>query len=187
MKTEDQKTFTAIHRILHWLIAVLMTVLFITGFLRMKWMGKRTILSAIEQHAPDVVTQEQKLSIAKTILSPMWHWHEWAAYGILVVFGIRIIYMILKGIRFPNPFQKGIPTKERLQGLIYIVFYIFIAVFVITGFYLKWGDGSLKKPMETVHKWALYVFPIFIVIHLLGIAIAELGSKKGIVSRMLGG
>ncbi|WP_292010505.1 cytochrome b/b6 domain-containing protein [Chryseobacterium sp.] len=187
MKKEISTRFPGVHRLLHWLIAISMTLLFITGFLRMKWMGKKTILNAIEQNVPNLISQEQKISIAKTILSPMWHWHEWAAYAMLFLFGLRIIYMILGGIRFPNPFKRSVPAKERLQGLIYIIFYIFIAVFIITGFYLKWGDGSLKKPMEAVHKWALYVFPIFIVIHLIGIVISELSSKKGITSRMLGG
>jgi len=187
MKIEHSKQFTVIHRILHWMIALFMVILFITGFLRMKWMGKRTVIGAIEQNIPNTITQEQKLSIAKAILSPMWHWHQRAAYAMLILFAIRIIYMIIKGIRFPNPFKKGINIKECLQGSVYLVFYIFIAIFIITGFYLKWGDGALKECMETIHKWAVYVFPVFIVLHLMGITISELSNKKGITSRMFGG
>ncbi|MFA5573939.1 MAG: cytochrome b/b6 domain-containing protein [Brumimicrobium sp.] len=41
--------------------------------------------------------------------------------------------------------------------------------------------------METVHKWGIYWFPIFIVLHLLGALLAEFSTKKGITSKMIGG
>ena len=41
------KKFTTLHRLIHWLIAVSMLVLFATGFLRMYWMSKKTITAAI--------------------------------------------------------------------------------------------------------------------------------------------
>ncbi|SKC11195.1 Cytochrome b/b6/petB [Sphingobacterium nematocida] len=95
--------------------------------------------------------------------------------------------MLLKGTRFPNPFIGKQSIKERLQGMTYILFYLFVAIAAITGFYLKWGDGDLKEPMETVHKLAIYWFPIFILVYIAGIVIAELTGKKGITSKMIGG
>ena len=95
--------------------------------------------------------------------------------------------MIVKGIKFPNPFLKNQSTKERLQGFTYLLFYLFIAVSIITGFYLKWIDGDWKEPMEAVHKWAIYWFPIFILLHFSGILLGELTDKKGIASKMIGG
>jgi cytochrome b561 len=187
MKQENAKQFTVIHRVLHWSIAVLMVILFITGFLRMEWMGKPSITNAINQSAPNVLNAQQKSGIAKSIMEPMWEWHEVAAYILLAAFVLRLIYMAAKGIRFPKPFSRNNVFKERLQGWIYIVFYAFVAVASITGFYLKWIDGNLKGIMETVHKWAIYWFPVFILMHLAGIVIAECTNKKGITSRMIGG
>ena len=40
METKPVKKFTAFHRLLHWIMAIAMPVLFITGFLRMYWMSK---------------------------------------------------------------------------------------------------------------------------------------------------
>lgn len=187
MKTIFKKEFTVTHRILHWSLGLPMTVLFISGFLRMQWMGRKPIVAVIEQDAPGIMTKEQTMAIANDILNPMWQWHEYAAYIIVFFFLMRIAYMLLKGTRFPNPFIGKQSIKERLQGMTYILFYLFVAIAAITGFYLKWGDGDLKEPMETVHKLAIYWFPIFILVHIAGIVIAELTGKKGITSKMIGG
>lgn len=150
-------------------------------------MGRKPIVAVIEQDAPGIMTKEQTMAIANDILNPMWQWHEYAAYIIVFFFLMRIAYMLLKGTRFPNPFIGKQSIKERLQGMTYILFYLFVAIAAITGFYLTWGDGDLKEPMETVHKLAIYWFPIFILVHIAGIVIAELTGKKGITSKMIGG
>ena len=48
------------------------------------------------------------------------------------------------------------------------------------------GENILEKA-EEIHKLAIYWMPGFIVLHFVGITIAELTNKKGIVSKMLGG
>ncbi len=133
------------------------------------------------------MTKDQIIPIAKSIQSPMWEWHVYAAYLILFAFSVRIIYMIMKGIKFPNPFTKGQTLKDYLQGFTYLLFYLLIAISTFTGFYLKWFEGDWKEPLEAIHKWAIYWFPIFIFLHLGGIVLAELTNKKGITSKMIGG
>lgn len=188
MQTENKNQFTAIHRMLHWLVAILMSALFITGFLRMYWMSKTHIISIIQSETQNIVlSKEQMVGIAKAIREPMWQWHEYAAYIVFFLFLVRMIYMVVKGIKFPNPFVKNQSAKERSQGFMYLLFYLFIGISIITGFYLKWIDGIWKEQMETIHKWAIYWFPIFIVFHFIGILLAELTNKKGIVSRIIGG
>lgn len=188
MENNIKGTYTATHRGLHWSMALLMFVLFITGFLRINWMGKRTIITAVEQNTQGInLSKEQMQAIAKSIISPMWQWHEYAAYIISFLFLARIVYMLIRGIAFPNPFAKLATSKERLQGFAYLLFYLFTATSVITGFYIKWGSGSLKGPMESVHKWAVYWFPIFILVHFCGIVIGEFTNQKGIISKMIRG
>lgn len=117
----------------------------------------------------------------------MWEWHEYAAYMMVLAFLARIVYMLVKGIKFPDPLKKSQSVKERMQGFIYIVFYLFVAVSIITGFYLKWVDGQWSDQISAIHKWAVYWFPIFILLHFGGIVIGELTNKRGIVSKMIGG
>lgn len=187
MKTTQK--FTAFHRILHWTIAAVMPILFITGFLRMFWMNKNGMVSIIESKtATTPLSTEAMSDIASSIREPMWEWHEIFANVMIFAFVARILYMIFKGIRFPNPFKNTLPFKERLQGFIYIYFYVFVFISAFTGICIEKGFfESYEDIIEMVHKWGLYWFPIFIVLHLLGIAIAENSAKKGITSKMIGG
>lgn len=186
------KKFTATHRIIHWVIAISMFVLLATGFLRMYWMGRKTISAAInnELTAKGLALPEESVrAIAKSIINPMFEWHVNFAYVLVFAFVLRIIYMLVKGIKFPNPFSKTASGKEKFQGTIYFTFYILVAVEAATGMMLKFelaGENILEKA-EEIHKLAIYWMPGFIVLHFVGITIAELTNKKGIVSKMIGG
>ncbi|CAM4062486.1 cytochrome b/b6 domain-containing protein [Flavobacterium antarcticum] len=186
---EGTQKFTVIHRILHWTIAFVMPVLFITGFLRMFWLNKNGMAAVIDSKtAASPLPKEVVTDIAKTIRAPMWEWHELFANIMVVAFIARIIYMIAKGIRFPNPFRKNNSLKEKLQGFVYIYFYVFVFISAFTGICIqKEFFTDYADLFETIHKWGLYWFPIYIVLHLAGIAIAENSNKKGIASKMIGG
>ncbi|MCA4776927.1 cytochrome b/b6 domain-containing protein [Empedobacter stercoris] len=183
------KKYTLVHRFLHWTIGIGMLILFITGFLRMEWMSKKKLSSLIVQETSKegVSLSEATLkTIGKNSLEPMWEWHELFAYIILGLFVLRIVYMVVKGIRFPNPFKHSAP-KEKFQGLIYLIFYGLVLMNLVTGFYLMWGDGTYKEQMEELHKTGIYWFPIFFLIHLAGIVYDEISKKSGIVSKMING
>ena len=186
---EAKQKFTAIHRILHWIMALAMPILFITGFLRMYWMNKNGMVAVIESKTvASPLSKDVMTDIAKTIRAPMWEWHEIFANVMIFAFIARIIYMLMKGIRFPNPFSTILPMKERLQGFIYIYFYVFVFISAFTGVCIEKGFfDSYHEEIEMIHKWGLYWFPIFIVLHLVGIVIAEYSTKKGISSKMIWG
>ncbi len=182
-----KKKFTAFHRILHWVMALAMLILFITGFLRMHWMNKNHITGIIESKT-NAIPKEQMSEIAKSIREPMWEWHEIFAHVMIFAFIARIIYMLAKGIRFPNPFTSGQSLKERLQGFTYIYFYLFVFISAFTGICIKKELlSAYQDNIEAIHKWGIYWFPVFIVLHLVGIAATEFSDKKGITSKMIGG
>ncbi len=183
------KKMTLTHRILHWTIGTSIIMLFITGFLRMEWMSKKNLANLITQEtAKDHITISEATlkTIGRSSLQPMWEWHEIFAYIALGLFLVRIIYMITKGIKFPNPFKRS-TFQDKIQGYIYLIFYLLMLINIVTGFYLMWGDGQYKDSMESLHKTGIYWFPIFFVIHLLGIVLGEIGNKSGIVSQMING
>ena len=68
MKTDIKIQFTLIHRILHWIMAFAMPVLFLTGFLRMNWMNKKHIIGIIESKT-DLLAKEQSWKLLKAFLS----------------------------------------------------------------------------------------------------------------------
>ena len=186
------KTYTVLHRVLHWIFAFGMIVLFTTGFLRMYWMSKTVISEALNKN-PQIqglnLDKQSLRTIIHSIQDPMFDWHVYAAYIITFAFMVRIIYMIVKGIKFPNPFLKITTTKEKFQGFTYLGFYVLIAVQIITGSILKFelGPESLGDLAETAHKLAIYWTPAFIILHFVGVAISENTNRKGITSKMIGG
>ena len=186
---QENNKFSVLHRILHWTIAIAMPIMFITGFLRMYWMNKNGMVSIIESKTTTSPLSKEVMSdIAKTIREPMWEWHEIFANVMVAAFSIRIIYMVIKGIRFPNPFNKINTLKEKLQGFVYLYFYLFVFISAFTGICIQNEFfTAYEDQIEMVHKWGLYWFPIFIIVHLAGIVIAEKSNKKGIASKMIGG
>lgn len=185
MKTIEK--FTVTHRILHWVMAIAMPVLFITGFLRMYWMGKLAVSDALASQNIEV-TKEQAKAVQKALREPMWQWHEVFANVMIIAFVIRIGYMLAKGIRFPSPFKKHQPLKERFQGFTYVFFYLFVFISAVTGISIEKDlFAAYHDQIEAVHKWGVYWFPIFIVLHIIGIVIAEHFNNKGISSKMIGG
>lgn len=186
MNSDPTPQFPRLHRALHWVTAAAMLVLFSTGFLRMEWMSKGAMLEAAKLQKLEA-TQEQIIGVYKLLREPMWKWHVYAAYVMALCVTARLIYMAARGMRFPNPFLRKNSMKERLQGSIYLLFYLFVVEAVITGFYLKWVGGSWKPAFEAAHKWGIYIFPAFIAAHVVGIWLAERKEKRGIVSKMIGG
>lgn len=178
--------FSSTHRFLHWGIALGMLILLLTGFLRMEWMGKKAVIAALEAQNFEL-TRDQMIAVYKSLRAPMWEWHVYAAYVVMALFVGRLIYMFTQGIRFPNPFVAKTTTKEKLQGWAYILFYVYLLIATITGVYLRWIEGGIKHEMEAVHKWGLYIVPIFLILHFVGIYFGERGTKKGVVSKMIGG
>lgn len=184
------KKFTATHRLLHWSLALAFIVLFITGFLRMNWMGRAALTEAIGAGLTQnnvTISQEGMNAIARSIINPMFEWHVYAAYLLAVVYIIRMIYTLKRGIAFVSPFSKTALPKEKFQSGMYIIFYALLAIAIVTGFVLKWGAESMKETAEEVHKLAIYWAPAFILLHFTGIAIGELTNKKGITSSMING
>src|SRR5690625_7135695 len=105
METRKQTSrFTILHRILHWTMGLAMSILFITGFLRMYWMNKHRIISVIKSRLSDAsLSDEQMTSIATDIRAPMWQWHEDFAQVMIIAFIIRMIDILLRGTRFQFP------------------------------------------------------------------------------------
>jgi len=179
--------FTLLHRALHWTMAFALTILFITGFLRMTYMSKKSTAAIVLFQATDV-SKEAAAAIAKAILAPMWQWHVVFAFIMVAAVLVRLGYMTFKGVRFTNPFQKNLPVKKRLQGLTYVFFYVCVLMSMVTGIIIKLGlFDEAHHTIEAVHKWGIYWVPVFVVLHLVGVVLAEHSDEKGITSKMIGG
>lgn len=178
-------SYTLIDRILHWALAFAILFILLTVFLRLNWMEKNHVAAILTDKlsALDItITKEQAIKIAKQIRKPMFDWHITIGYVAAGVFVLKMLFHIKNKKSF-NP----VTSKEKFQAWVYRIFYALLGATLITGLLIEFGPNSMHKLTEDIHKLTLYYMIAFLVLHFGGILLAELGSKKGIVSKMIGG
>lgn len=185
--------YTRAHRILHWLIAFTFLYILLTVWLRMEWMNKNKIgeIVAAGMEKQDIqLPDEAAANIGRAVRKPMWDTHIYAGYVLLLLYAVRLAVMRIEGPVFSNPFSAKISGKERFKSAIYLVFYICLGVSLLTGAYIELIgkiNPAVYKVMKTIHVQSLYYSLAFIFLHLTGLVLAELGTEKGIISRMIHG
>lgn len=179
------KKFTALDRFLHWSLAFTFLFIMLTVFLRLTWMEKNHVAQIIVDGLSALnidISYDKAVKIAKNIRRPMFDWHIIIGYFAAGIFFLRVLFNFFNKGRF-NPQT----TKEKFQLWIYRIFYVLLSVTLITGLLLEFGPESIESTVETVHKLTLYYAIAFLILHFTGIVIGENTSKKGIVSKMIGG
>ena len=186
----EKTYYSKIYRILHWAIAFTFILLLITIFLRLTWMNKNNVAAIIQDFLKDTdqtLSQDQLIDLAKKIRKPMWIWHIYLGYILTGLFSLRFMLPFFGQMKFQNPFDKNLTIKEKFQKWVYIVFYICVAISLITGLIIEFGAENLKETMEEIHVLSIYYLIGFIVIHIGGVLMAEFTNQKGIISRIVSG
>lgn len=184
-------TYSKLYRMIHWAIAISFVILLLTIFLRLTWLNKFNVAAIIQEYLNDTnnqnLSQEQLIVLAKKIRQPMWDWHIYIGYVLVGLFSVRFILPLLGFMKFQNPLGKNKTVKEKSQKWMYIIFYVCVIISLVTGLIIELGPKELKKPMEEIHNLGIYYLVAFIVIHLVGVLIAEFTNQKGIISRIVSG
>ena len=186
----EQRSYSAIYRIVHWAIAVSFMLLLVTIFLRLTWMNKNNVASIIQDQLAvtgQQLSQDQAIVLAKKIRQPMWAWHIYMGYVLTGLFAIRFMLPAFGHMKFQNPLGKGLSTTAKFQKWSYLIFYAFVVISLVTGLFIEWGPKEWKKPIEKVHVLGIYYLLAFITVHLAGVVKAEFTDRKGIISRMING
>ncbi len=175
---------------MHWAIAICMLLLLLTIFLRIGWMNKDHMADIMQAYLleNDVeLSRDQLIVMAKKVRSPMWEWHIYLGYVLTGLYAIRLALPFFGQMSFASPFKKGLSMQVKFQFWVYLVFYVFMAVSLVTGLIIELGPKSLKEPVEAVHVLSIYYLLAFIFLHFGGILLAEFTKDKGIISRVIRG
>ena len=186
----SEKRFNLANRLIHWAIALSVFFLLLTVLLRMGWMNKDS-MGMILKHSLEMkgiqLSESDAANIGKDLRRPMWNYHVITGYVLIGLYLLRIVITMFQGIAFKNPFSKLVGAKDRFKSLLYILFYILFAASLFTGFMVVNGPKEMTEGMEFLHVKSLYYMVIFIVLHIGGVLIADMGTEKGIISKIVSG
>ena len=181
--------FSLAHRLLHWAIAFSLLFMLLTIFLRLGWMNKHNMADIISDKLQDIdvkIDEEQAITIAKGVRSPMWAWHVYIGYVLVGLYILRMAFFITKGASFKQNLLKGV-LKEKVQAWSYVLFYVLLGSALISGLIIEFGSEKYKHTTEEYHELSLYWLVLFIVVHFIGLYIPEIKNRKGIVNKMITG
>ena len=90
----------------------------------------------------------------------------------------------------------GADKKELMHYLVvklgYSIFYLLLFAMAVTGLIIAFGSelslsGPVRHSVKEVHGFFSYLIYAFVLVHLTGVILADLGKFKGIVSGMING
>jgi|SRR6185312_15461788 len=197
-------------RIWHWstfiiILGSLVTVLFAKTLFSAK--DNASLVQQNLQKDNITVSSDQAKSVAHDFNDLIWHWHIYIGYVLAALLGFRILFEFfqpkeqkvipilknsLKYLRMPGADKKE--TKHYIiVRCLYLFFYFSLLVQASTGLFMVYSDDvpglkNIRHTAKDIHNIFMWVIISYIVIHISGVIIAELGKKdKGIVSDMIHG
>lgn len=203
-----QKNSPAI-RIWHWLTFIVVTSLIVTVLLASTVLNPRENIPLVQNVLKEkgvTVSNEQTWAVTHLYDDKMWDLHKLLGYALSFLFLSRILAELTQpkdqrfGFRLNNArtaFKKeGSDKKEWRHYLIvkygYSLFYLLLFAMVTTGLLIAFGGdlgiaGPVRHTIKEVHAFIQYLIYAFVVFHLGGVILADIGKAKGIVSGMING
>jgi cytochrome b561 len=185
-----QRSYSALYRILHWSIAICMTLLLLTIFLRLTWLEKNNVAGIIQDYLGEkgaALSQDDAILLAKKIRKPMWQWHIYLGYTLTGLYSLRMLLPLFGKMPFSSPFNAQLDRQTKIQYGIYLVFYILVVVSLTTGLLIEFGPKAIKDPMEEIHELSLYYLVAYMILHIGGVLLADFTKSPGIISRIISG
>ena len=97
---------------------------------------------------------------------------------------LATIGFYLRGFRGNAPFYRA---HNPLAGVVYAGFFLIAAAQAVTGASLFTGGENLGETWETIHEIGFWLIAVFVVAHLLMVAVHEIHERRSLVSAMVHG
>jgi Ni,Fe-hydrogenase I cytochrome b subunit len=203
-----QKNPTAI-RVWHWLTFLFVISLIVTVLMAATALNPRSNVPEIQTILKGkgiVVDNSQAFAVAHMFDDKMWNLHKLLGYALAILFLARVFIELRQPLEERNKsrIRKALFTylgskneadkKELRHYLIvkysYILFYGLLLVMVVTGLIIAFGgdlgiSGQNRHLIKEIHGFVQYFIYLFVVAHLVGVVLADLGKYKGIISGMI--
>jgi Ni/Fe-hydrogenase 1 B-type cytochrome subunit len=195
-------------RIWHWTFFIAMTAQLVTVLFASTLFRTRNNIGLVQQemqHQGVTIGNDQARGVAHAFNDRLWDWHTYVGYVICGFLLARVVIELTlsKEERLATKIRQAIAIKrsapadaESQQHYLrvkwsYVIFYCLILTMALTGLCLAFDDLPMMKgirgPARQVHGFVQYLIYGFIVLHLGGVIIADIGKHHGIVSGMIHG
>lgn len=189
------KKWSISFRVWHWVHAFVILGLLATVFLRKTFLSWRTnseILSTELSGMSIDVSIDQATILAKAIRAPMWEWHILLGYGLAFLLLVRIALFFTQSGKQNYIDIKSASVHKKMVKLGYIGIYVILSFMAISGLSIHFYEelSLLKetaKSIKEVHELVFNAVWIFVLLHILGVVLADNTDEKGLVSDMING
>ncbi len=197
--TKKQKKWSKAMVIYHWLAAIVILGLLLTGIAHMTVLDPYDIVHSISKVASAqgiAMNQHLERVVGFTINNALMNIHFILGYslGILIIFRIILFFTgdrrVFKMAK--KAFIPGTSKHKPLVNWLYIAAYLGILTMAITGLSMRFGrtiglSRSMHHIFMTIHQGVMFCLLAFVVVHLTGVFLAENTSQPGVVSSMMSG
>ncbi|MGI4866219.1 MAG: cytochrome b/b6 domain-containing protein [Janthinobacterium lividum] len=197
-------------RLWHWLNALLITGQLVTILFQEVIVNARSAVPEFVaglQREHVALSAQQAGEFAHLIGERIWQWHIGiglvlaAAWLLRVVLELRgpselrfsaRLLAVARRYRLAPPADQAEAGQELLVKGSYALFYLMLSIMVITGLLLTWADDvaalhRIEHPIKEVHGAVMYGIIGFVLVHVVGVVRAEITTRHGLISRMVGG
>ncbi len=203
-----QKHSAAI-RFWHWITFVLIALSVTTVILNSTLLNPRNNTGQVQNQLKEQglsINEKQAFSVAHQFDDKLWDLHKFLGFGIAIMLIMRLFTELFlpaeervanrmsSAIKFYR--EETVRENDYRHYLIvkwsYLLFYILLIYMSLTGIALAFGHqleflGKAHRTIKEIHRagqWAVYIFLMF---HIGGVILADIGNAKGIVSGMING
>ncbi len=196
-------------RIWHWVTFLVLTASMITVLINSTMLNPRDNIGLVQNQLKEkglTASEEQAFAVSHEYEDKMWNVHKLLGFGLAFLLVARVL------IELSQPQEEKIGTRiKNVMGLlklndenktqykhylnvkrVYMLFYLILLLMALTGLGLAFGRDlgftrEIHNTVKTIHSILQYCMYAFVLIHLIGVIIAENSQHKGIVSGMING
>jgi len=198
-QTIKQKKWSRAMVVYHWLAAIVILGLLLTGISHMSVLNPRTIAenaAAMASQHGITLSRNALRAVGGAVNGAVMNIHFILGYSLATLIIFRIILFFTGDQRVfkmaKKSFTPGMKKHKPLVNILYLALYAGILTMAITGLSMKFG-GSLGISHEThevlqdIHVSVMYCILTFVFVHLIGIFRAENTDQPGVTSSMMSG
>lgn len=150
--------------------------------------------------------KQQARDVLHSFEDQVWDFHIYFGYALAALLALRIVaeFMQPKHKRgfsklkaayqdyYLKHKERRLASKDLFTKALYVFFYLLLVLMVITGLSIAFKNEiglskDISHQLKEIHGFVMYMIIGFIVLHIVGVYLAENKEGKGIVSDMING